>query len=146
MIYFLQFCLKRITSLGLGGKLRAAALLQTSDRPCTTLQSSDLQSRSCSAAGQLACSAEMHLRLSLKIREVCFFKAASSIPLHHTNTGAVAFHYDEINISAYFYPQCMSGIGWWRGGGSLQHKQVGKLGIQKQLLQNRGSNSNLARR
>ena len=89
--------------------MRAAALLQTSDRPCTTLQSSDLQSRSCSAAGQLACSAEMHLRLSLKIREVCFFKAASSIPLHHTNTGAVAFHYDEINISAYFYPQCMSG-------------------------------------
>ena len=29
-----------------------------------------------------------------------------------------------------FYPQCMSGIGWWRGGGSLQHKQVGKLEIE----------------
>ena len=60
-IYVLKFCLKMITSLG--GKL-CAALLQTSDRPCTTLQSSDLQS--------LGCSAEMHLRLSLKIREICF--------------------------------------------------------------------------
>ena len=88
-IYVLQFCLKRTTSLS--GKL-CAALLQTSDRPCTTLQSSDLQSRSCSAAGQLACTAEMHLRLSLKIREICFFKAASSFSLHHTNTGVVVFH------------------------------------------------------
>ena len=59
-IYFLQFCLKMITSLG--GKL-CAALLQTSDRPCTTLQICKATICRVSAAGQLACSAELHLRL-----------------------------------------------------------------------------------
>ena len=80
---------------------------------------------------------------SLKIRESCFQGCIFYSFTSHKYRGCGISLY-RILVPTFAHSACL-GISWWRGGGSLQHKQVGKLGIQKQWLQNRGSISNLAR-